>query len=234
MSIAEIASWAYPKMFDGTPYRDELRARLSTIRRILDVGDPVPPSAGPNISREVRGLAVLLLFASYENLLTSLCRGLLETASKLRVGNRRLKTGFRQFAVHGLFDSIRGASEKKLWKETGRKLLEQAFSPRACTIDAAVFPTDGSFMKCSQVSLMFDIFELGDPGPILKEIWARLDTIVVERNNIAHGKSAPEDIGRGYTSQEIRDLVDLWDRRWIELIDYVEARAASRDFYRAK
>ena len=220
-------------MFQGEPYRDELLRRLSTIRRMLEVADPPgPPPNGADIGREVRGLVILLLFASYENLLTSLCRGLLEQAASLRVGNRRLRTGFRQFAVHNFLVSISASTEKKIWKESGRKLLECAFASRECTIDANIFPVDGSFMKRSQVSLFFDIFELGDPGPILKEVWVILDTIVTERNNIAHGKATPEEIGRAYSREDVAKLVDSWEARWLEFIGHVESKASVRDFYR--
>ncbi len=203
------------------------------MRRMLEAADPsAPPSNGINIGREVRGLVILLLFASYENLLTSLCRGLLERSASLRVGNRRLRTGIRQFAIHNLLVSISNSTEKKIWKESGRKLLECAFDSKNCTIDANIFPADGSFMKRSQVSLLFDIFDLGEPGSILKEIWGRLDTIVVERNNIAHGKVTPEEIGRAYSHADVRGLVASWEARWLEVIAHVESAASARGFYR--
>ena len=87
-------------------------------------------------------------------------------------------------------------------------------------------------MKKSQVRLFCDIFNLGDPGRILKEIWVILDTIVVERNNIAHGKATPEEVGRSYSREDVRKLVDSWQARWLEFIAYVEVEAAGRDFYR--
>jgi hypothetical protein len=220
-------------MFTCQPYREELLRRISTIRRMLDVADPqVAPANNADISREVRGLVILLLFASYENLLKSLCRGLLEQAASLRVGNRRLRTGFRQFAVHTLLVSISDSTEKKIWKDSGRKLLDCAFHSRQCTIDTNIFPIDGSFMKRSQVKLFFDIFELGEPGAILKEVWDRLDTIVIERNDIAHGKLTPEEVGRAYSSADVKRLVDSWERRWLEFIDHIESKASVRDFFR--
>jgi len=218
-------------MFDGAPYRDELGRRIETMRRMLDVSDP-PLHGGGDISREVRGLIVVLLFASYENLLSSLCRGVLERAVSLRVGNRRLRTGFRQFAVHSLLVSISGSGENKIWKESGRNLLECAFDSRNCTVNTNIFPKDGSFMKRTQVSLFCSIFEIGDPGSILKEVWARLDTVVTERNNIAHGMLTPEEVGRGYTREEIRILIESWERRWVDFIDVLEERASRREFYR--
>ena len=220
-------------MFDGQPYRDELVRRLDAIRRILDAAHPDPPPAeGPAAGREARGLAILLLFASYENLLTSLCRRLLEMALALRVGNRRLRRGFRLFAVHNQLQAIAGASDGRIWRDIGPRLLDCAFDSRQCTLNPDLFPADGSFMKRSQVVLFCDIFELGDPGPILKEVWSRLDTVVTERNGIAHGRLTPEEVGRCYSLGEIRELVDLWETRWKSFIGNVESRARERGFYR--
>lgn len=220
-------------MFDGQPYRDELVQRLDAIRRILDAAHPasLPPGA-PDAGRDARGLAILLLFASYENLLTSLCRRLLEIAVTLRVGNRRLRRGFRLFAVHNLFQSISAISEGKIWQDVGPRLLDCAFDSKQCSINPNVFPSDGSFMKRSQVELFCEIFDLGDPGPVLREVWARLNTVVTERNGIAHGSRTPEEVGRNYSLADIRMLVDLWQQRWIDFVDHVESRAQHRNFYR--
>ena len=133
-------------------------------------------------------------------------------AASLRVGNRRLRTGFRQLAVHNLLVAVSDSSENKIWREKGKRLLKCAFESRKCTVDTNTFPSDGSFMKRSQVSLISDIFGLGDPGKILKEIWERLDTIVIQRNYIAHGKMTPEEVGRSYSSSEVKNLVDLWKK----------------------
>ncbi len=217
-------------MFDVEVYLSELSRRADTIRRILIASHQQPPAL-PDISREARGLAILLLFASYENLLTSVCRGLLETAAKLRVGNRRLKAGLRLFAVFGHLQAVAKTSERKIWKE-GTRLLEQLALSTTCTVNTNLFPVDGSFMKASQVQLFCDLFGLGDPGLILREVWGRLDTIVSQRNQIAHGKQTPEEVGRSYSLSELHDLVDLWEERWSDFVNYIGQRASSRDFFR--
>lgn len=190
------------------------------------------PASEMDISREARGLAILLLFASYENLLTSLCRGLLEMAVGLRVGNRRLRKGFRLFAIHNYFQSIANSSDGRRWKDSGPRLLDCIFDSRSCTVNTDLFPADGSFMKCSQVALFCEIFELGDPGAILKEVWTRLDAIVAERNGIAHGRLTPDEVGRNYSLTDVRTLVDLWQQRWMAFITHIESQASSRTFFR--
>lgn len=220
-------------MFDGKPYRDELARRLDAARRILVAAHPTAPLPGvPDAGRDARGLVIVLLFASYENLLTSLCRRLLEIATTLRVGNRRLRRGFRLFAVHNLFQSISTVSESKIWQEVGPRLLDSAFNSRQCSINPNLFPSDGSFMKRSQVELFCKTFDLGDPGPVLQEVWGRLNTVVTERNGIAHGSLTPEEVGRNYSLSEIQTLVDVWQQRWTDFVNHIESRAQHRSFYR--
>lgn len=220
-------------MFDGSSYQNELRRRLQVVRQLLDAAHPAAEAPPPiDISREVRGLAIVLVFASYENLLKTVCRGLLEAAAATRVGNRRLRSGFRLFAVYPHLQALGMLPAARIWEDRGLQLMDAVGSSRKCTVAVDVFPADGSFMKCSQVRVFCQLFDLGDPGPILKDVWSRLDTIVSQRNQIAHGQLTPEDVGRGYTIQESRTLVDSWEKRWCEFVAHVAARSATRDFFR--
>jgi hypothetical protein len=88
-------------------------------------------------------------------------------------------------------------------------------------------------MKRAQVSSVFNLFGLGDPAAILQGAWARLDTIVSERNAIAHGRRGAEEVGRAYTQQDLINLVDLWESRWLALIAKIEADTTSREFFRS-
>jgi hypothetical protein len=89
-------------------------------------------------------------------------------------------------------------------------------------------------MRTSQVNTFCRIFELGDPAPVLREVWNRLDTIVSERNAIAHGRITPTEVGRAYSHQEINDLIKSWDMRWSDFLAWIERQASTRDFYRVR
>lgn len=224
-------------MFKGQPFKEELSLRLTAIRRLLDathssIADESEDSSSTDASRDARGLAILLMFACYENLITSICRRLLEIAQTLRVGNRRLRRGFQLFAIHNQLQSLSNVSERKIWQETGIRLLDTVLDSRSCSINPDLFPVDGSFMRRSQIELLFQLFELGDPGVILKEVWGRLDTIVAERNQIAHGNLTSEEVGRRYSIAEINHLINLWEQRWCDFIDHIESSAQTRNFFR--
>lgn len=212
-------------------HRSDLRRRLDTVRAILDATQPGAGQGGIEISREARGLSILLLYASYEHLLKNVCRSLLEEAQRLRVGNKRLKPGLRLIAAHPQLQGLSASTATGIWK-TGLGVVVALADSKECTISPNTFPNDGSNFKRSQVRTFCDVFDLGDPAVVLKEVWERLDTIVTERNRIAHGQATPDVIGRSYSENELRTLVGLWELRWGEFVDWVELAASSRSFFR--
>jgi len=213
-------------------HQADLDQRIAVAVKLIDETHPAGAAAGP-ISREARGLAIVLLFADYENLLTSLTRTLLEGATRCRVSNRRLQPGFRAFALESAAKSIRGVSEKKLYLSALPKMVEAAApGGRTCTIDTNAFPSDGSFMKRSQIQLWCTIFGVPIPSRLLSRTWADIDSVVTQRNGVAHGRLTPEEVGRDYTEGEIRVLIESWHLDWTDFLADVETRAQSRDFFR--
>jgi len=225
-------------MISLQPHRIDLQDRIDSATRLINATHPTtPPSVGGAmanpISREARGLAIVLLFAAYENLLRSTTRTLLEAALRVRVGNRRLRPGFRTFALFSSVQSIRSISEKRLYSD-GLPKLVLAADPggRICTIDSDRFPTDGSFMRSSQIVLWCKMFDLPHPASILRRTWAMVDTIVVQRNEIAHGGQTADLVGRNYSEADIRQLISDWRDDWLDFLYIVEQRGSTRDFYR--
>lgn len=227
-------------MIDIAIHCQALRDRIDVIRALLRETHPVGQQAARGrVEREVRGLAIVLLFAAYENLLYGLTRTLLETASKLRVGNRRLQPTFRAFAVAGSADSLITIGQ------TGRKGRAKVFasalptlmevSQRSTppnTINPDIFPDDGSYMKCSQILYWAAAFNILNPQLPLARVWPTIDTVVANRNAIAHGRLTPQEVGRDYSISEIFQLVDDWEDSWLAFLDHVALAASNRDFFR--
>ena len=210
-----------------------MRALLSATDSSLNP----PPAGGANlpgdISRQARGLAIVLLYAAYENLLRGLVRGLLEAAAKTGAGNRRLRPGFRVAAMAGDLQSIKDTPGNRFRLDQALAIANALNQSRGCTVQPDWFPDDGTHMRRAQVSSVFNLFGLGDPAAILQGAWERLDTIVSERNAIAHGRRGADEVGRAYTHQDLIDLVNLWESRWLALIAKIETETAAREFFRS-
>jgi hypothetical protein len=218
-----------------------LAERVAVARRLVEATQarPLPleddGAAGftsPNdVSREARGLAIVLLFAAYENLLKSLCRSLLEAVASSRARARRLKPGLQLFLVHGDLIRLLDTGRKKIWSLSGNQIVSALSSRPARELDKSLFPDDGSFMKASQVQVFCEVFDLGDPGPVLREVWNRIDAVVEERNGIAHGRLTPEEVGRRYSHEEVLKLIQLWGDRWSDFLTWVESKCQGPAFY---
>ncbi|MFI0799785.1 MAE_28990/MAE_18760 family HEPN-like nuclease [Amycolatopsis lurida] len=223
---------------DCNPLRDTFRDRIAAARRLVDATKlqqaPLGSSAPTDVSREARGLAVLLLFAAYENLLKNLCRSLLENISKSRAHASSLKPALRLFLAHSELTSVSAGGQNKLWKSAGLEVIRAIAKRPASEIDVDLFPDDGSYMKSSQVKLFCEVFDFGDPGPILRGAWHRLNTIVDQRNSIAHGSRAPEEVGRGYSHNDILNLINIWETSWMDFLTWVESSCKGKKFYLEK
>jgi hypothetical protein len=217
-------------MLDCTAHRAELDDRMMSIRNLLDATHNTAHS--PDASREARGLAIVLLYASYEHLLVSVCQSVLEKAGSLRVGNRRLRPGLQLFAAFPKLQAVQAGGSGSIWRGSGMEIVNTIIDRRGCSISPAVFPDDGSHMRRSQVTTVCNLLDFDPPAPILREVWERIDTIVSERNAVAHGRRTADEIGRNYTLLELTTLVDLWELRWKDFLAAAEARASTREFYR--
>lgn len=207
---------------DCDPLERALRERVDVARRLVDATKLVNPAV-IDVSREARGLAIVLLFAAYENLLNTLCRTLLEAAAKTRARGRRLKPGLQLFLVHNELIGLADGGKSRIWRSAGLELIQAIQEKPASQLDMGLFPSDGSFMKASQIKLFCTLFDLGDPGPVLREVWPRINTIVDQRNAIAHGRMTPEQVGRTYSYEELMSLTRLWEQRWIDFLRWVGA-----------
>lgn len=227
------------EMISVEVHLDELDERIETILRLIDATHGKDIQTGNlnsehDVSKEARGLVMVLLHASYENLLTGLNRTLLEGAVKCRVSNRRLRPGIRMFALDSAVDSLRNVSERKVYKEKLPELIALTVSTqRPCSIDLEKirFPTDGSFFKRSQIKLWCDIFSIPNPEGLLSRVWGHINAVVDNRNAIAHGRLTAGQVGRDYTERDIRSLVNDWHHDWSQFLCEVGKIASSKDFF---
>jgi hypothetical protein len=87
-------------------------------------------------------------------------------------------------------------------------------------------------MRSSQIVLWCKVFDLPHPASILRRTWTAVDTIVVQRNEIAHGGQTADLVGRNYSEAEIRQLISDWRDDWLDFLNIVEQKGSTRDFYR--
>ena len=207
-----------------------LEERMDAAVRLLDAAHSTP---GNPADKEARGLVMILLFASYERLLKDLTKTVLQGAIDCRVSTKRLKPGFLYFALASDLQSAIDRPKKERYTDSLPGIIAAFQAPRDdCKINVDAFPDNGSFMRPSQVELWCRIFDLPHPGSILGKTWPSLNTVVVDRNSIAHGEATPDTVGRRFTEADLRVKIEHWRRDWGRFIRLVGSQGSSRDFYR--
>lgn len=217
---------------DLTAQRAALASNIEEVRSLLLDAHP-PVSRTPDIGPTARGLSMVMLFAAYEKLLKSTCVSLLEAAGAIGVKNRRLHPGLRLFAVYPLLQGVNASGKNAIWSNHGPEIVKRLAEGDCSQIATSVFPDDGSFMKPSQVELFCELFRLGHPARVLREVWPRLDQVVRDRNAVAHGNETAEQVGRRYSFDDVLVLTYFWHLRWHEFADHVEHSGSVRSFFRS-
>jgi RiboL-PSP-HEPN len=216
-------------------YRDELLDRIERIEVMLEATDLGSVSMGNgaparvDASREARGVAVVLLYAAYEHLISTLTLDLAAEAKAAAIPNLALARGFKVFALVGSLKSVQGC--RAVGPQHAFQVMDALADPLSSTIEATWFPDDGSHFRSSQVKSICSILGLSEPETILGRAWDRIDTIVDERNAIAHGRRRPDEVGRRFSKPDLERIVKEWRDGWLSFIAAVATAHAQPHFF---
>lgn len=151
--------------------------------------------------RSIRGLIYVALFGMYERTVAMCIECAIDLGGKHNLTIGDLRPGIQAFALRADFESLRAVGADKLWSKM-RDLLAKTRSSEVCTL-GHVFPSDGSFMRPSQLNLIWDLFSLsGKPWPTDSTI-GRIHELVDARNHVAHGTEGASERGARITNEEI-------------------------------
>ncbi len=205
---------------------------LDSIKRLVDSGQMTAGTEG-DISRETRGLAQVMLFASYERLLKSMCREIIEAAKSHQGKQKNLRKCFQVIGMTRTFESLRDQGQKKVWIDAAPKVFDMRDKPSS-EISADFFPDDGSFMRETQVKCFCDFFDLPNPEPILEKAWNMIPAVTNARNGIAHGVLTAEEVGRNMSYSDTIGQISTWQEKWLLFVDFVESIVGSETYYLSK
>jgi hypothetical protein len=84
------------------------------------------------------------------------------------------------------------------------ELFEAVFSKTAAQSPNTVFPKDGSHFRHAQLQTLFDVLGIKRMPARRRRHLGRINEVVENRNAVAHGREAPEDVGRRYSRDDRR------------------------------
>ena len=155
--------------------------------------------------RAIRGHIYITLYGMYERAVADCVSTAIIVANSHAIPLSSLKNGIQLLAMHPDFASHRAIREERTW-ERGLQLLRKLYSTDAAQFES-VFPADGSFMRPSQLRLLWDIFELpGDPWPDPR-FMGRIIELVEARNDVAHGSEGAGQRGGRVSDRDMDDRI---------------------------
>lgn len=158
-------------------------------------------------SRAARGLVFVQNYAVYEYVITQCVREMIAAANTLTIPLRDLRTELLALALNGEFDAISKGAIHKTWAH--RCALMRSFhSANPAQIRDGLFPKDGSQFRKQQLDTIWDIFGITEPVLPHPRFQSFIDEMVENRNKVAHGSDAPEDVGRRYSIADILSRIN--------------------------
>ncbi|WP_146143612.1 MAE_28990/MAE_18760 family HEPN-like nuclease [Bifidobacterium callitrichos] len=185
----------------------------------------------PDVKKSIRGLAIVMLFGAYEKMIKTLCAELIETASTFRGKQRNLSPQFRMVGIASQINAIRDPAAKKstLWERTLPNVLKQIDGEASALTE--IWPDNGEYMKRSQVLIFCQFFNLGEAIGSLGKVHNIIDSIVSQRNQIAHGELTAQEVGRNYSEVDIDSLINDWENGWSNFLDSVSSIVSNKAYF---
>jgi hypothetical protein len=125
-------------------------------------------------------------------------------------------------ALRGSFDSLSNVGPWKTWEKRLNLVSDlESQTPLHSLIDT-VFPSDGSHFRESQLQTIWDIFGLSCPILPEKKHIGRVSELVENRNAIAHGRRTADDVGSGFSFDDMEQRINDVERISIYLLTEME------------
>lgn len=178
-----------------------------------------------DVQRTVRGHIYVSLFGMYERCLTDCVLTAIYLANTMAIPTADMKHGFKLLALLPQFQGYRDCSSDRTWTR-GRGILDSSGSTIPGTLQPVV-PKDGSFMRASQLELVWELFGLvGDPWPHPR-LKGRIDEIVSARNLIAHGEQAASVCGAQLSNAEMLTRIDDFEALCVHMVAVFDSQLAA-------
>ena len=155
-----------------------------------------------------KGLMFVQIYAVYEHTIN---RTISEAIDAIKVHNHKMEDitpSLLALFLDPELQSLRSSQRKNEW-HARLHLLERASSREKLKLSSDTNPpSDGSHYRYSHLVLIFKVFGIRRmPVPRRRHV-QRISEVVDNRNAIAHGREASQDVGRRYTQLDIKKIIN--------------------------
>ena len=183
--------------------------RITEIRENLDFFTPLiplPPTATPRHLNTSKGLIFVQLYGVIEFTIGSTIAKTIDLINNDLVNIQDLKTLLWGLALDSKLDSLNQANRKKWDKRI--ELFQSIVDNSPALINNITMPTNGQNFNLPQLKSLWNNFNISEP--IFNDIGfrGRLQEIVSNRINIAHGNNSASEVGSRVTPNDLYDRLN--------------------------
>ena len=153
-------------------------------------------------SQTAKGLTFVQIYAIHEYTVKNVVKIAATEIAAHGHAYARLRPSLLALFLEPEVQSLRDCSPNDRWNRR-IALLERASSVESVSFSAAPLPTDGTHFRQTHVQLILRVFGDHKSVTIHQRHLRYIDTIVNNRNAVAHGGETAAEVGRRYSRQDI-------------------------------
>lgn len=161
-----------------------------------------------DVSSINKGLFFVYIYGIFEDTIREIV-----VATINEINNNSFKINQCSFGLFPLvftneYDALHNVGNDKKWErrwDISNKLINNDI----VSIPTDTFPTDGKNIRIRQLKSIANSFGVNCNVLPRPEVGGYVQTMVNNRNDIAHGNKLPKEVGRGYTINDIKKTVKI-------------------------
>jgi len=165
---------------------------------------PAPPL--PTYVKACKGLVFIHLYAIWEYTLNNIGVAANQYITNQNIKKQDVAIPILPLVAASKLASLRDCPLGDAWRQSS-EFFAEAFQSDVVEIQDSIFPKDGSHYRFQQLETLchhFCVTASPDTNPSMRWI---VNETVTHRNNIAHGTTAPEDVGGRFPMRELKRRV---------------------------
>jgi hypothetical protein len=184
--------------------RQEVERRLLLIQQSLAALAKIESEGSfpPDVSRCLKGLTFVQLYAVYEHCVSSAVQAALREVNASRIALCDLRHELLCLALDDTCRSLEDCRPNRTWKAR-LILMGKSRSREPARAPEGLFPADGTHFRIDQLRTIWALFGIGAPEVPDNRLIGRIAELVELRNGITHGRLRAEEVGSGVSVQDL-------------------------------
>ncbi len=178
------------------------------------------------MSLGAKGVTFVELYGIYEFAITGAVAAALDSLKDAAVPANQIRPELLSLVLDPNIESC-GNNKPRKRKWIRRIELFVAANNTSPVVVPSCFPDDGSHYREEQLRTIWRIFGLASPILPSMRLLPKIAELVENRNKIAHGRETSRNIGRNYSSREIRARIAAVQRICLYVVRELESHCAS-------